>query len=137
MWPGKTLRAGGIWGSEFGFLRGSWYYFFLRGILAWHFAGMSPASFSPAKSPARQSELQMFVDEYVKKLKGDFEVLFFYTYIECTRAIINVSPKDCSNSKDGGGNFQIFKRKKQYILDVDSLLKGTDTQVVAGADMCN
>jgi len=111
--------------------------FFLRGILAWHFAGMSPASFSPAKSPARQSELQMFVDEYVKKLKGDFEVLFFYTYIECTRAIINVSPKDCSNSKDGGGNFQIFKRKKQYILDVDSLLKGTDTQVVAGADMCN
>ena len=31
---------GWIWESGFGFLRSSWYYFFLRGILAWHFAGL-------------------------------------------------------------------------------------------------
>jgi len=39
--------------------------FFLRGILAWHFAVLSPGSFSPAKSPAKGTKLSSEV-EYLK-----------------------------------------------------------------------
>jgi len=34
---------------------------FLRASLAWRFAGLTPASFSPTKSPAKRTELQYMV----------------------------------------------------------------------------
>ena len=55
-WFGKNrrseLRLGGVWESKFD-LCGA---IFVAGISAWQYAGLSPASFSPAKSPARRNE---------------------------------------------------------------------------------
>ena len=52
--PCKTRQSelGGLWESEFGFVRGNLF----AGLSAGHVAKLSPASFSPAKSPAKETE---------------------------------------------------------------------------------
>ena len=51
MWLGKNCRSelGEIWKFEFGLLRRT----FFVGLFTGHFAGFSPASFSPARSSAK------------------------------------------------------------------------------------
>ena len=51
------VRAGRNMGVRVRIFAGLLVLIFLQGILAWHFAGLSPASFSPAKSPAKGTEL--------------------------------------------------------------------------------
>jgi len=62
--------------------------FFLRGILEWHLVGFSLASFSPAKSPAKGTELSILAYVCIRIH------IHIYTYI-CINIYIHI----CSDSK--------------------------------------